>query len=51
MRKSDVEKLEQAVWSLSERDYWRFVGWLSNGKQGDLWECLRRRQVRQQDQE
>jgi hypothetical protein len=41
MRKADAEKLEQAVRALGRRKYWPFIGWLSSGCEGDLWEYLR----------
>jgi hypothetical protein len=43
MRRSDAERLEEMVRSLSKRNYWNFIGWLSNGGEGDLWEYLRPR--------
>jgi len=41
MRRSDAEKLEEMIRSLSSNKYWGLVGWLSNGGEGDLWEYLK----------
>ena len=43
MTKRDIETLEQMIRSMTERQYWGLVGWLSNGMDGPLWQPRRRR--------
>jgi hypothetical protein len=40
--KREADELEQAIRSLSEREYGRLIAWLSNGGEGPLWPVLRR---------
>ena len=40
--KRDAEIVEQIVCSMSERECWGLVGWLSGGGEGPLWECMPR---------
>jgi|HubBroStandDraft_3_1064219.scaffolds.fasta_scaffold589868_2 hypothetical protein len=39
--KRDAEILEQIVRSMSERQSWGLVGWLSNAAEGPFWDCIR----------
>jgi hypothetical protein len=41
--KRDAEILEKIVRSMSERQSWGLVGWLSHGADGPFWDCIRRR--------
>jgi hypothetical protein len=41
MRRAEAERLEQAVRSLSREGAERFIGWLSTGGEGDLWDWLK----------
>lgn len=50
MKRADAEKLEDAVRSLSRDRYWKFIGWLSNACEGDLWEYLRPRSFPKEDE-
>lgn len=42
MTKREAEIIEQIVRSMTEREYWGLVGWLSNATEGPLWELVRR---------
>lgn len=41
MKKSDADRLERMVRSISRRKYWNFVGWLANAGEGPLWEYMK----------
>jgi hypothetical protein len=41
--KRETETLDQIISSMTEREYWGLVGWLANGTEGAMWECLRPR--------
>jgi hypothetical protein len=41
--KRETEILEQIISSMTENEYWGLVGWLGDGCDGPLWECLRPR--------
>jgi hypothetical protein len=47
--KQEAEELERTIRAMSERQYWAFIDWLSNGAQGELWEFIRRRAIRAAD--
>jgi hypothetical protein len=42
MTKHESDKLERLVLSMSKLEYWQFIGWLSNGTEGPLWDLLKR---------
>jgi hypothetical protein len=39
--KREAKFVEEIVSSMTEREYWQFVGWLANGATEPLWDCLR----------
>jgi hypothetical protein len=41
-KRDEAELIEKAVRSMTEREYWGLVGWLSSACEGSLWECVRR---------
>jgi hypothetical protein len=47
--KQEAEELERTIRAMSERQYWHFIGWLSKGAEGELWEFMKRRTVRGAD--
>jgi hypothetical protein len=38
--KHDIENIERAVRSMSQAQYDGLLCWLSNGAEGDLWDCV-----------
>jgi hypothetical protein len=45
IKRAEAELIEKLVRSMTEREGWSLVGWLSSGCEGSLWECVRRRSL------
>ena len=44
--KREADLIEQIVGSMNENEYWGLVGWLSNGTDRPLWDCMPRSVMR-----